>query len=29
MSIYIDQGATEGRIWVRFDPNDIRGAIKT
>lgn len=29
LQIYIDQGSAEGRIWVRFDDNDIRGAIKT
>lgn len=29
VQIQVDQGSSEGRIWVRFDPNDIRGAIKT
>jgi len=27
--IYVEQTSNEGRIWVKFDANDIRGAIKT
>ncbi len=27
--IYVEQANPEGRIWVKFDMNDIRGAIKT
>ena len=29
VQITVDQGHEDGRVWVRFDPNDIRGAIKT
>jgi hypothetical protein len=25
----MEQDAPEGRIWVKFDSNDIRGAVKT
>ena len=27
--IHVEQASNEGRIWVKFDANDIRGAIKT
>ena len=29
VQIQVDQGNEEGRVWVRFEPTDIRGAIKT
>lgn len=27
--VHMEQDAPEGRIWVKFDSNDIRGAVKT
>ena len=27
--VCIEQDSAEGRIWVKFDSNDIRGAVKT
>jgi len=28
VQIHVEQG-TEGHIWVKFDPNDTRGAVRT
>ena len=28
VQIHVEQG-TEGHIWIKFDYNDIRGAVKT